>query len=71
MDTVNVEIFTLYIFSRYSCFSNIRENMNKLKITCIMPYRASNIKNLSPREIANFCKFAKIYTRDNIFVRSN
>ena len=43
--TVNVEIFALYILSRYSRFSNIRENMYNLKITYIIPHRGINIKN--------------------------
>ena len=37
--TVYVDIFALYIFSRYSLFSNIREDICNLKITCIMPHR--------------------------------
>ena len=39
MVTVNVEIFGLYIFSRYSRFVNIYENMHNLKITCVMPQK--------------------------------
>ena len=50
--------------------SHIRENMYNVKISLTMPYRASNIKNanLNPREIANFLKVAKMYTRENITV---
>ena len=35
-----------------------------------MPYRGNNIKNanLSPREIANSRRIAKMYTRENIYV---
>ena len=38
-----------------------------------MSYRVKNIKNAnySPREIAYFLKFAKMYTRENIYVHSN
>ena len=36
-NTVNVDIFALYIFSRYSRFSKIDENIYNLKTTCIMP----------------------------------
>ena len=70
--TVNVEIFALYIFSRYSRFSSIRENIYNLKTSYIMPHRGNIIKNanLSPRDIANFRKFAKIYTRENIYIHS-
>ena len=70
--TVNVEIFALYIFSGFSSFSIIRENIYNLKINFIIPHRGNKTKNanLSPREIANFRKFAKIYTHENIFVHS-
>ena len=34
--TVNVEIFALYIFLRNSRFSNIRENICTVKITCMI-----------------------------------
>ena len=70
---MNVEIFTPYVFLRYSHFSNICENIYNLKITCIMPhYYGNNIKNanLIPCKIANFRKFSKIYTRENIYVHS-
>ena len=69
---MNVDIFALFIFSRYSRLSNIRKNMYIMKITCIMPHRDKNIKiaNINPREIANFWKCAKIYTRENIYVHS-
>ena len=43
--TVNVDIFALYIFLRFSRFSNIRENIYNLKITCIMPNRGNYIGN--------------------------
>ena len=70
--TVNVDIFALYIFSRYSRLSNIRENMYIVKITYIMPHRGKNIKiaNANPREIVDFRKCAKIYTCENIYVHS-
>ena len=70
--TVYVDIFALYIFSPYSRFSNIREDIYNLEITCIMPHRVYNFKNanVSPREIPNFRKFAKICTRENIYVHS-
>ena len=44
-----------------------------VKITFIMPYIDNNIKNanINPRKIANFHKFAKRYTRENIYVHSN
>ena len=44
--------------------------MYNLKIICIMPHGGTNIKHLnsSPREIANFHKIAKIYTRENIYL---
>ena len=69
---MNVEIFARYIFSHYSGFSNIRENIYNLKITCIMPHRGNNIKdaNLSPPKIVNFHKFAKIYAHKNIYIHS-
>ena len=65
--TVNVEIFASYIFSRNLRFSNIRQYMYIVKITFIGPYRDNNIKNgnIDPREISIFCKFAKMYTREN------
>ena len=70
LDTVNVDIFALYIFSRYSRLSNVRENVYKVKITCIMLHRGKHIKDakINPRKIANFRKCAKIYTRENIYV---
>ena len=70
--TVNVDIFALYIFSRYSRLSNVRENMYIVKITYIMLHRGNNMKNakINPREIANFRKCAKIDTRENIQVHS-
>ena len=63
---MNIDIFTLYIFSRYSCLSNICENIYIVKITFIMPHRGSNIKNTNTnlRKIANFRKSAKnLYTQ--------
>ena len=68
--TVNVDIFALYIFSRYS--RNVRENMYIVKITFIMLHRGNYIKNakIKPHEIANLQKYAKIYTRENIYVHS-
>ena len=65
--------FALNIFMRYSGFSNIRKHMYNLKITCMMPHGGNNIKknvNTSPREIANFCKFAIIHRRENVNVHS-
>ena len=74
MTTVNVDTFALYayIFSRYSRLSNIRENMYIVKITFIVTHIGKNIKNanINQREIANFRKYAKIYTRENIYVHS-
>ena len=67
---MNVEMFALYIFSRYSRFRNIRQNMFIAKITFIVPYRPidNNIKNanIDLREIANFRKFAKMYVHAKI-----
>ena len=59
---MNVDIFVLYIFSRYSRLSNVHEDMYIMKITFIMPDTGNNIKNanLNPREIANFRKYVKI-----------
>ena len=61
--TVNVEMFVLYIFSRYSCFWNIRQNMYIVKITFTMLYIDNYIKNANtnPREIVNF--------RENLYTR--
>ena len=71
--TVNVDMFALFIFSRYSRLSNIRENMHIVKTTFIRPHRGKNIKNANINlcEIANFRKCAKINTRENIYVHSN
>ena len=71
-DTVNVEILALYVFLRFSRLSNMRENIYNLKTTFIIPHTSNKIKyaNLSPREIANFRKFTKIYTHENIYVHS-
>ena len=43
-----------------------------MKVTLIMSFRDSIVKNanLNPHEIVNFCKFAKIYTRKNIYIHS-
>ena len=62
---MNVDIFALYIFSRNSRLSNVRENIYIVKITFILLHRGNSIKNakINPREIANFRKCAKIYTR--------
>ena len=72
-NTVNVDIFALYIFSRYSCLSNIRENMYIVKINFIVPHIGKHIKNakIDQREIVNFRKCAKIYIRENIYVHSS
>ena len=40
MYTVNLEMFTLYIFPPNSRFINIRENIYTVKITFIKAYRA-------------------------------
>ena len=72
--TVNVDIFALYIFSR---LSNVHENIYIVKITFIMLHRGNSIKNImtvqniNPREIANFRKCVKSYTRENIYVHSS
>ena len=60
MNTVNVDIFALYIFSRHSRLSNVRKNMYIVKITFIMLHRENNFKNakINPRKIANLRKFA-------------
>ena len=63
----------LYIFLRYSRFSNIRENMYNLKMTCIIPHSGNNIKSAnfeSTQKLPYFRKFAKMYTRENIYVHS-
>ena len=54
--TVNVHIFPLYIFLRYSRLSNVRENIYIVKITFIMLHRGNNTKNakINLCEIANF-----------------
>ena len=40
-NTVNVDIFALYIFSRISRFLNIRENMYTSEITFVIAYTAN------------------------------
>ena len=65
---MNIDIFALYIFSRYLRFLNVRVNMFNVKITFIMPFRGTN---LNPCDIASFLQFANIYTRENIYVHSN
>ena len=59
---MNVHIFALYIFLRYSRFFNFRENIYVVKITFIILHRNNSIKNakINPREIADFQKCAKI-----------
>ena len=47
LPTVYVEIFALYIFSRYSRFSNIRRNIYNLQISYIMPHGENIIKNVN------------------------
>ena len=37
---VNVEICVLYMFLRYSCFLNSRENIYIVKITFTMPFKS-------------------------------
>ena len=58
--TVNVDIFVWYIFSRYSRFKNVRENMCNVKITFIMPFRGNIFKNanINPREIVIHAKIS-------------
>ena len=62
--TVNVEIFTLYIFLRYLRFLDVRENMYHVKITFIMPCKGNIVKNVK------LSIFAKIYTRKNIYIHN-
>ena len=61
-----VHIFVLFAFIKYP------KNMYIVKITCMMSHRGKNINiaNINPREIANFRKCAKMYTRENIYVHS-
>ena len=68
--TVNVDIFAMYMFSLNSRFLNIRKNMYTVKITFVISQRdryAENA-NFDTREIAHFQKYAKIYTRENIYL---
>ena len=60
---MNVDIFVLYIPSRYSRSSRIHENIYIVKITFMMLHRGSYIKNtkINLREIASF-RNAKIST---------
>ena len=69
---MNVEMFALYIFLHYLRFSNNCKNMYNLKITCVMPHSGNDIKhaNLTPREIANFHKFANLYAHENVYIQS-
>ena len=50
----------------------MRENIY-VKNTFIIAQRAKKTKdaNFNPSEIANFVKYAKIYTRENIYAYSN
>ena len=43
-----------------------------VKINFTMPYIDNNIKNakMNLHKIANFCKFSKMYTQENIYVHS-
>ena len=72
LNTVNVEIFALYIFSRNSRFLEMREHIFNVKNIFIIGQRAKNTKNanFNPSEIAHFVKSAKIYTLENIYVYS-
>ena len=72
VNTVNVEIFALYIFSRNSRFLEMRGNIFNMKNTFIIGQRAKNTKNanFNPSEIAHFVKSTTIYTRENIYVYS-
>ena len=47
--------------------------MYNLKITFVMSFRGNIVKNvnINPLEIVNFRKFAKIYTRENIYIHSS
>ena len=47
--------------------------MYSLKITFTIQFRGNTMKNanLNPREMVNFRKYAKIYTRENIYVHSS
>ena len=65
------ELYTLYIFTRYSRLSHVREKYI-VKITLIMLHRGNDIKSakINPCKIANFWKFAKMYARENIYVHS-
>ena len=71
--TVNVDIFALYIFSRYSRLLNVHENIYIVKKTFIMLHRGNNIKNakINPHKIANFRKCVKMYTSENISLYYN
>ena len=72
-NTVNVEIFALYIFSCYLHFSNIREKYEQLENYLYYTTVGNNMKNvhLSPHKIANFPKFVKMYSRKNIYIHSS
>ena len=62
-----VHIFALFTFIKYPRKYYI------VKITVIMQHSGKNIKNanINLREIANFRKYAKVYTRENIYVHSS
>ena len=62
MDVAYVYVIRVYL----------QTNMYIVKITCIMPHRGNNIKNvnINPREITNFRKCAEIHRCDNIYVYS-
>ena len=70
MDTVNLVIFELYIFSHNSCFLTICEYIYPSRITFIIAYKTSCTSNVNfnTHKIAHFHKFAKIYTRENIYI---
>ena len=62
-NTVNVDICSLYIFSRYSRLSNLGENIYIVKITYLMPDRGSNIKNAK----INLAEILKIFGKARTF----
>ena len=59
LNTVNVDIFALYLFLCSSRFSNRRENMYTAKMNFITPFRVRDSKstNLNKREN---CRFSQI-----------
>ena len=70
IDTVNIEMFALYIFSLNSRFLNMREKLYTVKITIIISERPKNA-NFNPCEFVHFHNSAKMYTHENIYVYSS